>query len=147
MLTDTGLVITVQLYLLHRFCHHCPDLHTDIGFVIIDQLYLLTRILSRVSSYTYRHKFCHHYPAIRTDTGLVIIVQPYLRKQVLLSKPSRLPGGQEQVKLPTVFLHQCEHLSIPRLHSSMSVTVQTYTTLSLISSMYVTIQTYDSVVI
>ena len=79
--------------------NHCPVILTDTG---------------------------HHCPAILTDTGPVIIVQPYLLTQVLSSLSSIMPKGQEQVKPPSVFLHVCEHLSIPALHSSMSVIVETY---------------------
>ena len=68
----------------------------------------------------------NHCSVILTDIGLVITVQPYLLTHVLSSLSSIMPGGQEQVKPPSVFLHVWEHVRIPELHSSMSVTIQTY---------------------
>ena len=148
ILTDTGLVIIAHLCLLtqvllssysytyrHRPCHHCLTIRFKTDLVIV-QLYVLTQVLSPLSSYTDTDfiiivqlcllRSCHQCLSILTDTGIVIIVQPYLLTQVLSSLSSIMPGGQEQVKPPSVFLHMCEHVRIPELHSSMSVTIQTY---------------------
>jgi len=43
--------------------NHCSVILTDIGLVITVQPYLLTHVLSSLSSHTYWHRSCHHCPA------------------------------------------------------------------------------------